>query len=113
MVSERLPFAPGSERWRRRLEEALRRGEEPVEVDCFGTDKYKILGKKVVVRVRIYNEKLGIWEDRMAVEYYDVCPVCGRLMLVRALEGTTYLACCSEECYEEFDRITGVSKGEP
>jgi hypothetical protein len=38
------------------------------------------------------------------IEYLDKCTICGRLMLVRAIVGTTWLACCSEKCYEEWEK---------
>ena len=89
-VFERLPFRFGGEAYRKRMVEAQQRGEKPVEVNCFGTDKYEIVGKRLVVKV--FNPKLGIWEEHVAVEHIDICPICGRLMLVRAIKGTTYLS---------------------
>jgi hypothetical protein len=95
--------------------------EKPIEVNCLGVPKgkYKITDKKMVFSwhypakpesfkeyrvVMIYNEKLGTWEPKPLIEYIDSCPICGKLMLVRAIAGTTWLACCSEKCYEEWDR---------
>jgi hypothetical protein len=91
--------------------------EKPVEVNCFGVPegKYIITDKKMVFSthyparpedfkeykvVLIYNDKLKTWEAHPMVEYEDKCSVCGRLMLVRAIAGTNWLACCSEECYK-------------
>ena len=38
-----VKFMPGSETWKKRLEEALEKGEEPVEIFCFGTDKFELI----------------------------------------------------------------------
>ena len=91
---------------------------EPVEVNCFGTTKYKLCPDKRIILARryparpedfkeypvvlIYNEKLKTWEAHGYLEYLDKCPVCGREMIVRAIPGTTWLACCSEECYRKY-----------
>ena len=53
--------------------------------------------------VTIFNEKTGKWETHGLVEHHERCPVCGRLMLVQAIWGTTYLALCSEECNKKFN----------
>jgi hypothetical protein len=93
--------------------------EKLVEVNCFGVQegKYIITDRKMLFSthypakpedfkeykvVLIYNDKLKTWEAHPMIEYIDKCPVCGRLMLVRAIAGTTWLACCSEKCYEEY-----------
>jgi len=72
---------------------------EAVEVKCFGIPEGKY---RFVKGIEIYNEKLGVWQTYTLVEYYDKCPVCGRLMHVYAIKGTTWLACCSPECYEKY-----------
>jgi hypothetical protein len=53
---------------------------------------------------RRYNDKLKTWQPEPMIEYLDKCTICGRLMLVRAIVGTTWLACCSEKCYEEWEK---------
>ena len=91
--------------------------EKPVEVNCFGLPegKYRIeRDKRITVSlayparpkdfpvVMIYNDKLGTWQAEPMVEYHERCPVCGKPMLVRAIAGTTWLACCSEGCYRKL-----------
>ena len=70
-----------------------------VEVNCFGTDKFVLLSNR---KVKVFNEKTGRWQTYDMIEYHDNCPVCGKAMLVRAIPGTTWLACCSEECYRKY-----------
>jgi hypothetical protein len=99
------------------------------EVNCFGLpkDKYKLMPDKKITlstvyparledfkqysTVLIYNEKLKTWEAHGYVEYTDKCPVCGTPILVRAIAGTTWLACCSEECYARW-RLEKTLDGE-
>ena len=102
-VFDKLPYRFGSEAWKLRRKQAFDKGEKPKEVNCFGTDKFEIVGKRLVVKV--FNEKLGVWQEHIGVEYVDVCCICGSLMLVRAIRGTTWLALCSKECYEKFDKL--------
>ena len=102
------------------------------EVNCFGLPegKYRIeRGKKITVSltypakpedfreypvVMVYNDKLGTWQAEPMVECYERCPVCGKLMLVRAIAGTSWLACCSEGCYrkmgEKAEELGGLDK---
>jgi hypothetical protein len=96
--SVELPFSFGSEAWQKRLKEAIEKEEKPVEVNCFG-GKFEI---KHGIIIRHFNEKAGIWMEEPGVEYKDICPACGKLMLVRAITRTTWLACCSKECYEKY-----------
>lgn len=100
---EKMAYRLGSEKRSQRMKEAIQNKEIPIEVNCIGTDKYEILSKQVVIRY--FNEKLGIWQEHPGVEYRDICPICGRLMLVRAIKGTTWLALCSKKCYEKFDQL--------
>jgi len=111
------------------LREALERGDKPIIVNCFGNRKYKLFpNKKITLTthypakpedfreyklILYYNERLGTWVAWGYIEYYDVCPVCGKLMLVRAMVGTTWVACCSKKCYEkwfEWYKKWGVEK---
>ena len=81
-------------------------------VDCFGTKKYRILkttvkrktfGKEKSFRaVEVYNEKLGMWITEPMVEHFAKCPVCGKLIFVRAIFGTTYVATCSDKCMKKL-----------
>lgn len=79
-------------------EEAINRNDTPVEINCCG--KFRNIRKSLTAE--IYNEKTGQWYDTNIVEYRDVCPICGKLMLVRAVCGSTWLACCSEDCYNNY-----------
>ena len=96
-----LPYRFGTDKYRERFKQALKNKEKPVEVNCFGTNNYKIIDSH---RVRVQHDD-GHWLTYEYVEYQDICPVCGRLMLVRAIKGTTWLALCSEECYRKFDML--------
>ena len=100
-VYAKLPYRLGTEKYTERFKQALENKEKPVEVNCFGTSNYKIIDSRYV---RIRHED-GYWMTYEYVEYRDICPVCGRLMLVRAIRGTTWLALCSEECYKKFNEL--------
>lgn len=100
---EKLPFRFGSEARSQRLREAIKNNEKPKEVNCFGTEKFKIAGKRVIIEV--FNDKLNIWQRHIGIEYTDICAICGTFMLVRAIEGTTWVALCSEGCYQKFSEL--------
>jgi len=87
--------------------------EDIVTVDCFGTTRYEVLDESRVIKprfhsrfndafkiVKIYNDNTNRWEEHPMVEVIHPCTVCGRMMLVRAIYGTTYLGCCSDLCYQ-------------
>jgi len=94
--------------------------ENAILVRCFGVDDDKVrnIGAEKPVQlwrkgkfvtemtktVEILNEKIGkgIWQNYPLVDYYDACPVCGKLMRVQAIRGTTWLACCSKDCYTTY-----------
>jgi len=97
-------YMPLTEAWEKRLREAREKGEEPVEVNCFGTEKYEIINveKVTIVKIKLWHEKSKRWEFYEAREYIDVCPACGRLMKVRYIPGTTYIATCSKQCTKEY-----------
>lgn len=97
----KLPYRCGTKLARERLREAISKKEEPVKVNCFGIDKYEIVGK----RVKIYNEEHQFWHYYDCLEYQDVCPMCGTLMQVRAIKGSTWLALCSKACGEKLEAI--------
>jgi hypothetical protein len=90
---------------------------ELVEVNVFGVpqDKFK-LHRDVRINyniggglrlsqhmVEIFNEKLGTWQCCPCNEAVVNCPVCGKPMRCFYIPGTTWLACCSRECYQKFD----------
>jgi len=88
---------------------------EPVEVYVFGTKDFK-LHRGVSIdfdvgagpmrsqhMVEIFNEKIGAWQYCPCNETIVRCPVCGKPMKCFYIPGTTWLACCSKECYEKFD----------
>ena len=100
---EKLPFRIGSDAWKKRLEEARTNNEQAKEVNCFFGAKYEILDRQLIVN--IFNEKTQHWREEIAVEYNDVCPICGTLMLVKAIKGTTWLALCSKECYDKYKKL--------
>lgn len=76
-----------------------------VMVRCFGRLKYKNLGKRnkwnQKKTVDIFDPIYG-WITRGLVNRLERCPVCERLMLVQAILGTKYFACCSNECYDKL-----------
>jgi len=102
-------------------------GGEPVIVNCFGTAKYKLYPERKITLstayparpedfkeyklVLLWNEKLKTWQAWGYIEYCENCPVCGRPMLVRALPGTTWIACCSDECYKKYAELKGGGDG--
>ena len=83
------------------FERARENKETPIEVNCLGSKDFKIGSKQTFIRVSIKRSDGG-WQDYDGMEYEDLCPVCLKLMLVRAIRGSTWLACCSKECYEKY-----------
>jgi len=88
---------------------------ELVEVCVFGTMKFN-LHRGVSINynvgsgftrsqhmVEVWNEKLNAWQCYPCNEAILNCPVCGKPMRCFYIPGTTWLACCSKECYEKFD----------
>jgi len=54
----KLPYRFGSEAWQKRLKEAISSSSESAKVvNCFGTDKFEILQRQLVVK--IFNKKTG------------------------------------------------------
>jgi len=78
--------------------------KEPTKVYCFGTNQFRIIKGKESAYVKIYNPKLKYWMDYPLHDYIDECPTCGKPIHIFYIPGTTYLACCSKECYEEYDK---------
>jgi hypothetical protein len=93
--------------------------DKPIEVNCLGVpeEKYIITDKTMLFSwhypakpecfkeyriILIYNDKLETWEPKPLIEYLDNCPICGKLILVRSIAGTTWIACCSEKCYKKW-----------
>jgi len=102
MVSalDKLPFKLGSDARRERYKEAFEKNEKPIEVNCISLKDVQIVRGEVVFRG--LNEKTGRIEEWPGFEYLDICPICGKLMLIRVIKGTTWLALCSKECYERY-----------
>ena len=89
---------------------------EVVEVRCFGVPDSKVRDVGAVRPLRsmrdgqnqlrktvtIYNDKIKYWETCELVDYHDRCPVCDRMMHVMAVQGTTWIACCSRPCYTRW-----------
>jgi len=90
---------------------------EVMEVFVFGVpeDKY-VFHRGVRIRynvgsgerisqhmVEIFNEKAGRWQKYAVNEAFVECPVCGKRLKAYYIPGTTWLACCSEECYGKLD----------
>lgn len=101
---EKLPFRHGSAAWKKRMKEAMKSSSESAKViNCFGTEKFEVLGRQLIVK--IFNDKVERWEEHIGVEYHDVCAICGTFMLVRAIKGTSWLALCSQKCYEKYKEL--------
>ena len=102
--------------------------ENPLLIQCFGLpeDKIRNVGlvrsvavvqhhKFVTVRcktVEAFNDEIGHWQVYGIVDYLDKCPICGKLIRVQAVKGTTYLACCSKECYEKYELKNSKDEGD-
>ena len=69
-------------------------------INCFGTKKYRLS----IGGVQVWNEKLGQWTSYPYVQHFSKCPVCGKLIFVRAIKGTTYIGLCSEECSKKLEK---------
>ena len=52
--------------------------------------------------VRLWNPKMRRWEDWAYVDYFEPCPVDKMPMRVFAVRGSSWLACCSESCYDTY-----------
>lgn len=90
---------------------ALKAEEQPVEVNCTGVPKDKIRNIQKVLSAEILNEKTGHWQKVELTEYIDACPICGKLMKVRAIIGTTWIAaCCSEHSEQALKEIEEHAK---
>lgn len=85
--------------------EALLRGDEPLDVNCTGVSDNKIETLGVATIAKIYNDKTGNWQRVELTEYLDSCPICGRLMRVKAITGTTWLAACPEHIEQAFEEL--------
>ncbi len=109
-----LPYRPGTKEYTQKIREAFKENVQSIEVNCFGLqeDHYEILEKVTVHKVRIFNEKVGQWQIVDMIEYEDLCGICGSLMLVRAIKGSTWLAFCSKKCWEKFDQLRKEDSGE-
>lgn len=121
MKMEQIEKLPSWEEQRKALKDANMRGDNPIECNCIPYKKWRIEKDKKITLSNVYpakpgdfreyrvilvfNEKLETWQAEPLVEYRNVCPVCLKLMLVRAISGTTWLACCSKECYKKYNQM--------
>jgi len=121
MKIEQIEKLPSWEEQRKALKDAIMRRDKPIECNCIPYKKWKIeKDRKITVStvypakpeyfheytvILVFNEKLETWQAEPLVECKNVCPVCLKLMLVRAIAGTTWLACCSKECYEKYKKL--------
>lgn len=94
-----------------KMAEQIKNGVEPKIVNCFGGAKFEFMGEgketkkridgkkrlKKYLRIRLFNEKVKCWQYYKIVEHYAPCPVCGKLLLVRAIKGSTYFYACNKE----------------
>lgn len=81
----------------RLLSEAVRRGDTPIEINCTGAPPDKIRNLRKTISAEIFNKKIKRWQKVELTEYNDACPICGKLMKVTAVVGSTWVAACSEE----------------
>ncbi len=100
-----LPFSLDSKATKERYEYYKDKMNEAILVTVFGTDKFDMLGERTIVRTKIYNDKINQWQEYDCRFYYGICPICGKLMKVVFIPGTTWLVACSRECYGEMDQI--------
>lgn len=94
----------------KKMNEHIKNNVEPQIVNCFGGRDFKILGETFEHRtdqegkpykiryliINMYNDKIDQWQEEKVVEHYGACPICGALLLVRAVKGTTYFYACKE-----------------
>lgn len=111
---------PSWEEREKAFKKAIARGDEPQECNCIPYKKWRIEKDKKTMYsnvypakpenfyecpvIMVYNEKMETWQAEPLIEYSDVCPICLKLLLVRAIAGSTWLACCSKECYEKWNQ---------
>lgn len=100
-----LPFALDSKVIKERWKYYEDKMDEAIQVTVFGTDKFELLTERKIIPAKIFNDKIDRWERHDCRFYYAICSICGKLMKVIYIPGTTWLAACSRECYEEMDRI--------
>ena len=92
------------------------------EAYVFGTEKFRLIrGLKIPYRtiyppppncpyqlsehaVELFNEKTGRWQIYPCNVTIVECPVCGQPLKAYYIPGTTWIAFCSKECAEKFDK---------
>lgn len=99
-----LPYGVGTKAREKRWKEIRENEETPAVVSCFGTKHYEIKREGYIV-VEVLNEKLGKKQLFIAKERYDICSICGNLMLVRYIVGTTYIAFCRKKCHKKYEEL--------
>lgn len=82
--------------------EARKRGDKPIEVNCIGREFRNLHASW---QAEVWNPKIEQWMPEMILQYEDACPICLKLMLVRAIQGSSWLACCSKECTDKYITI--------
>jgi len=70
---------------------------------CFGTDRFEIVRGIESAYVKVWNDKLRMWQTCPLCDCITKCPVCGKDMHVYYIPGTTWLALCSDRCSQRFD----------
>ena len=108
--TSKLPFGLDSEARKKKWEEYGTNRIGAIDVHVFGTDKFQLQRGSTMGYVRIFNEKLNIWQNEPCHDYYDICSVCGKLMHVYVVPGTTYIAACSKECYNFIGKLMKEEK---
>jgi len=99
--ANKLPFGLDSEARKEKWKEYGTDRSNAVDVHIFGTDKFRLHKGETMGYVRIFNEKLQVWQNESCHDYFGICPICGKLMHVYVIPGTTYVATCSKECTEQ------------
>jgi hypothetical protein len=103
---DQLKYRSGTPEYKKKLEEVLQNKDkvEPKEVNLLG-ENFGIIGRQIILKVRVFNPELGVTSEYEGVEYLDICPVDGNLMLVRKIKGATKIATCSNECKAVVDKV--------
>jgi len=98
--TRKLPFGIDTEARKERWEYYQDKLSEAKEITVFGSEKFKLIKGVTMGYVKIFNDRINDWQNYPCRDYYDICSVCGNLMHVYYVPGTTYLTACSKKCYE-------------
>ena len=110
--ASKLPFGLGTEARRKRYKECAEDHSGAIVVHLFGTDKFRFVEGWTMAYIQIFNEKLNVWQNEACTDYYDICSVCGKLMHIYVVPGTSYIAACSKECTEQILKLIREEKPE-